>query len=364
MNMAGMVSLVLSIAAGGWAEDDAGKEPIKLIYDGDLGPDPCDFATISMLHEYHKQGHIRLLGVIGATPDPYLASTFQIYNDLYENDIPIAAYSGVPGSVSYSEGAMKRYRGAMKLGCYQQQNEVLHEKYARGGTKTPPGALDTIALYRKLLAATEDNSVIVYAAGQLFNLPPLIASKADAFSPLSGKDLLRSKVSEFYFMGGYFPRSEENKTYSATDKAEWNWWALGEDDLTRQTLEALVALGKPMSYIGAEVGPKVLTGRELVNRLGRDHPTSEAYHLYRPIARGPERKLMKDNPAFDEVALFVCVEGGLGKYFGEVRGSVQVNEKGANTWIPGEGNERYITLLPGVEEELARKINDRVTGKF
>ena len=41
-----------------------------------------------MLHEYHRHGMIELVGVVGETPDSYLASTFSIYNQLYKNDIP------------------------------------------------------------------------------------------------------------------------------------------------------------------------------------------------------------------------------------------------------------------------------------
>ena len=47
-------------------------EPVKLIYDGDIGPDPCDFSTLSMLHQYHNKGMIDLIGVIGSTPDRYV----------------------------------------------------------------------------------------------------------------------------------------------------------------------------------------------------------------------------------------------------------------------------------------------------
>jgi hypothetical protein len=46
----------------------------------------------------------------------------------------------------------------------------------------------------------------------------------------------------------------------------------------------------------------------------------------------------------------------VGEYFSLVRGRVQVNEKGGNTWVADEkGNEAYVTIIPGQEPKL-RKI--------
>jgi inosine-uridine nucleoside N-ribohydrolase len=365
---AGMTGLALGVSNGANAFDQAGisqnNNSIKMIYDGDIGPDPCDFATLSMLHEYHNKEYIDLVGIIGSTPDPYLASTFSIYNQLYDNNIPIAAYNGVSGKVAYSNKVKLTYNMAIKAINYKDQNKTVYEKYGAPQTKTAKDVPCTIELYRRLLSQAEDNSITIYIAGQLFNYPALLSSQSDEISPFTGEELLQKKVKEFVFMGGYFPRSSKNTPYMFTSNAEWNWWALGEPDITKNSLEALIRMGKPITYIGAEIGPRVLTGKELVRRLGREHPTSEAYLLYRPISKGQNNRLRKDNPAYDEVALFVNVEGGIGKYFGEVKGSVRVNRKGANTWVPGDGNQRYITLLPGVEEELVKVITDRVTGKF
>ena len=88
-------------------KEESSVSKIKLIYDGDIGPDPCDFSTLSMLHEYHNKGMIDLVGVVGETPDPYLASTFSIYNQFYGNDIPIGSFNSVPGGVTFSDDVKK-----------------------------------------------------------------------------------------------------------------------------------------------------------------------------------------------------------------------------------------------------------------
>ena len=325
-------------------------EPIKLIYDGDIGPDPCDFSTISMLHEYHNKGFIELLGVVGETPDPYLASTFSIYNQIYGNDIPIAAYDPESSDVDFGEEVIRKYYEAVERGRHATINKTVYEKYGNEETLRSDDVMGTVTLYRKLLSEAEDDSIVIYTAGQLYNFPPLLASGADQYSSLSGEELLKSKLKEFVLMGGYFPESRVNPWYTQNcDGAEWNWWAFGSKNTTRTTISALVKMGKPITYIGAEVGFQVRVGLEMARRLGREHPTTEAFQ-------------MSNNPAYDEIALFVAVEGGIGEFFDTVQGRVQIDEHGANTWIPGEGNERYITLLPDVKQKLRQVITDRITG--
>ena len=43
--------------------DELSTAKIRLIYDGDIGPDPCDFSTLSMLHQFHSKGMIELVAM-------------------------------------------------------------------------------------------------------------------------------------------------------------------------------------------------------------------------------------------------------------------------------------------------------------
>jgi hypothetical protein len=59
------------------------------------------------------------------------------------------------------------------------------------------------------------------------------------------------------------------------------------------------------------------------------------------------------------------VERGVGEYFRLVRGRVQVNEIGANTWEANEkGNEAYVAIIPGQEPKLRKILTDRITGQY
>jgi inosine-uridine nucleoside N-ribohydrolase len=349
--------------------DEPPKAKIKLIYDGDIGPDPCDFSTLSMLHQYHNKGMIDLIGVIGETPDPYLASTFSIYNQLYGNNIPIGAFNGKSGGVKFPLKISLRYKWEMWFNSHQSQNKAIYEKFGNDKTKSADDVLHSVAMYRRLLSEAQDNSITIYAAGQLYNFPALFESGSDQYSTHSGLDLLKQKVKEFVIMGGWFPTSSESPWYGSSNGAEYNWWALGQKNVTKTTIETLVAMEKPITYVGAEQGPRILVGKELTARLGRNHPTTEAYYLFKRIAKvpdhpkGAEPVLKFDNPAFDEIALFYAVEG-VGKYFKRVRGRIHIDEHGANTWIAGEGNENYLSIRIGTEPELREIITDRITGDF
>ena len=343
---------------------------IKLIYDGDIGPDPCDFTTLSMLHEYHRRGLIELLGVAGEAPDPHLASTFSIYNQFYKHDIPIGVSTNKTGGVKFSDAVAKNYQKVVSDCCHADPNKAIFEKFATADTQTTDEVLNAVELYRKLLAAADDNSITIYAAGPLFNFPLLLASPGDKYSPHTGERLLRDKVQQFVFMGGNFPDSVKSK-HHGPEGAEYNWHAWGHPNTTKSALDALAKLGKPITYIGYEQGIRIAVGREVAEKLGRKHPTTESYYQYRSTAKIPPDaadktpQLTSDNPAFDDLGLFVAVEGGVGKYFRAVRGRVQVNEKGANTWLPDEeGLEAYITIIPGKEEKLSKIIAERITGSY
>ncbi len=337
---------------------------IKLIYDGDVGPDPCDFTTLSMLHEYHRRGMIDVIGMIGAVPDPYAASTFRTYNRIYGNEIPIGAWSHGSDDVTFDWRARLMYRIAHLVTTHANPNEVIHDRYSTDASedhREVPGAVEA---YRMLLAEAEADSITIYAAGQLFNFPFLLDSPGDRHSPLDGEALLRSKVHEFVFMGGYFPISSDFPLYSFTSGAEYNWWALRQEGVTRQTIERLVKMEKPITYVGFEVGERVRVGAEIVRRLGRDHPTSDAFYQYRATRPAEDEAQVAENPSFDDVALYHIVEGGMGSYFGSVFGRVRIHESGANSWTESGRRERYLTLLPDIEAELAEIITNRVSGEF
>jgi inosine-uridine nucleoside N-ribohydrolase len=337
---------------------------LRVIFDADIGPDPTDFTTISMLHEYHERGMIELVATIGETPDPLLASTFSVYNRLHGHDVPIGAPIDGGGDLAFEERGRVAYDLTMQVVTRRNQNEVIRERYG-DSSRADPAVPTPVECYRRLLAAASESDITIFAAGQLFNLPALLDSPPDEHSPLSGEELVRRSVKGLHFMGGAFPSSVdvlEPGIANVTGGAEWNFWALNMRGVTAAALGRLSALGIPMTFVGWEVGIRVLAGREIIDRLGRDHPSSEAYFQYVSTSEdGTE--LTDENPAYDDVALFHLVEGETGSWFGEVRGRPVIDDVGVNTWAE-DGSHRYITLQPGVEAEMRALVTDRITGRF
>lgn len=337
------------------------NDRLFVIFDADLGPDPCDFSTLSMVHEYHRRDMIELLAVIGATPDPDLASTFAVYNRLYDNDIAIGAPIDGNGDLAFGQRGQKAYDRAISGTTHRRQNEMIRERYGDAST-TAPHTTPPVECYRRVLSANQDRDISIFAAGPLFNLPALLDSGPDEISSLRGDELVAGAVKTLHIMGGAFPSSAEIIRNPWTDGAEWNFWALDTPAVTATALDRMSALGVAMTFVGYEVGKPVVVGHEVVRRLGRDHPTSESYLQYVFSSKGGI-ELAFENPAFDKVALFQMVEGDTGDWFGEVKGRPVISDTGINTWH-ADGPHRYITLRSGAQDELTDLINDRITGHY
>ena len=68
---------------------------------------------------------------------------------------------------------------------------------------------DAKYLYRKILAAQPDRSVVISSVGLLTNLEDLMKTGPDEFSPLDGKALLAKKVRLIGMMAGEYPSGRE-----------------------------------------------------------------------------------------------------------------------------------------------------------
>lgn len=95
---------------------------------------------------------------------------------------------------------------------------------------------------------------------------------------------------------------------------------------------------------------------------GRHHPTTDAFYLSTFLTNEEGDELVKENPAYDELALFRLVEDGVGRYFDRIEGTLIVDEHGANRWAPNASNESYLVIRDGMETELAALLTDRIIG--
>lgn len=142
----------------------------KVILDTDIDSDVDDVQALAMLHAYQKMGKIDLLGVIVTSPDSYAYRCADAINTYYgHSDIPIGCL-----------------RGQGNWGSFSKYTRKVSEEFPHALTSVENTVLSA-ELYRKLLAKSGDDSVIIVTIGHLSSLRDLLQSEGDEISPLSRK---------------------------------------------------------------------------------------------------------------------------------------------------------------------------------
>ncbi|MBQ2621985.1 MAG: nucleoside hydrolase [Thermoguttaceae bacterium] len=171
---------------------DSADKPVKLIYDTDIGGDIDDALALAILHNMVKRGQIELVGVTITKSNIYAAKFCKAFNIQYGHpDVPIGLIKNGPRP---DDGKYAR--------------KVIEMKNEDGSAKFPVPAdwepEDSVVLLRKLLAAAEDNSIVIAQVGMSTNLARLMDTPGDDISPLTGMELAAKKVRLVVAMAGAF----------------------------------------------------------------------------------------------------------------------------------------------------------------
>ena len=127
--------------------------------------------------------------------------------------------------------------------------------------------MSPVELYRSVLSSAADNSLHLISIGFLTNLADLLKSDKDDISDLSGQELVRSKVSEFVVMGGYYPSGWE-----------FNFGG-GDPESTIYVIENWPK-EVPITFSGGELGGNIYSGQNLAQCSPLDSPILAAYQWY------------------------------------------------------------------------------------
>lgn len=168
------------------------KDPVKVIFDTDMGNDSDDALALAILHNMVERGKCELLGITLTKCNPYAAKYCKAFNIQYGRpDIPIGL---VKDGKETHDGRYVR--------------KIMELKKADGSVAFPiPEGWepeDSVVLLRKLLAAAEDHSIVIVQVGFSTNLARLLDTPADDISPLTGKELAAKKVRLVSAMAGAF----------------------------------------------------------------------------------------------------------------------------------------------------------------
>lgn len=307
--------ITVLIVTGCSVKQDQKNKPVPIIFDTDIGPDYDDVGAITILHALAQKGEAKILATVADNKYDGIAAVLNLFNTYWkEPDIPI----GVPKQKAVSKADRQHW------------TDTILAKYPHE-IKSNDAVPGSVEVYRKVLAAQPDTSVVVVSVGFLTNLSNLLKSDPDEHSPLSGIQLVRKKVKLLVCMAGKYPSGKEFNMYYDPPASQYvctNW-------------------PTPVIFSGWEIGSKVKTGLPLVGDNSiQNNPAKDVFRISIPMS--PEDSAGRSS--WDEITTLVAVRG-YKPYFTLQSGRVIVNNDGSNSWN-NNGNGHYYLVQKSTPEKL------------
>lgn len=312
--------VVCDLSAADKTLTNSAKHSVRLILDTDLGPDYDDVGAMALMHALADSGQVKILGVLSSNHDEQVVPCIEVLNTYFQRpDIPVGAPKS-EGGVSMGDGHKVHW------------TELLPAKYPHKTAKTSD-APDAVKVYREILSKQPDHSVVICTIGFFTNLRDLLLSKADEYSPLSGKALVAKKVNHVVSMAAAFPKGREFNVYcdAGASKMVFDQWPT------------------EIIFSGFEIGDKILIGKRLVKMDIQNNPVKDVYETC--FAEGdPDGR-----QSWDLTAVLVAVKG-YSPYYKIERGTVKVvGNDGSNEWTPNtKGN--HLRLIEKVPHQIMAEI--------
>ena len=317
------------------------RSPIpKVIFDTDMYTDFDDVGALACLHALADAGECEILATVANTRDCLSVAMCEIINSYYGRPgIPVGCSKEIGKSGAEPEH-MRRYAATV-------------EKYARWVRhRNSNDAPDANIVYRRVLAAQPDSSVVVCSVGFLTNLRRLIETKPDDISPLDGRALVAKKVKLWVAMACKYP---DGKEYNSMTDAE-------------SSRIAIENWPTPVVFTDFEYGRDCFAGRALAESGRSDSPVADVFAGNIPtreeIRRDSALQLrrsygMGGRSAWDETAVLIAVRG-TEPYFNVERGTYRmVGNDGANEWAPDAENGPHLRVTERMPKaEVGRVIDE------
>jgi pyrimidine-specific ribonucleoside hydrolase len=286
---------------------DGQQQPVKVIFDSDMGPDYDDVGALTMLHAFADKGEAELLATIASTQYNGVATVFDILNTYFKRpDLPI----GVPKGE------------ALQLKDFQHWTDTLIARYPHS-IKTNEDAADAVALYRKILASQPDRSVTITTVGFLTNIAALLQSPPDEYSAMNGIALVEKKVFNLVSMAGAFPSGHEFNV--KMDAASAN--------------VVFQHFPRAIFFSGVEIGFPLKTGLQLINNARiSNSPVKDVYR----ICMAMSKEDVNGRSSWDQTAVLIAVRGHE-PWYNVREGKIISDADGRNTWDEHEKGHFYIT---------------------
>lgn len=309
-------------------------EPVKVIFDTDLGNDIDDVLALQMLVNYHKRGMISLDAVTISKfnkKSVLFADGYLGFNDM-EADLGFAHNGVTPEDYAYLVPTLSaEYQGRM----------VIEPKVDTSSVE------EGYVLMRRKLAEAPDSSVVIIAVGPMTNMGRLVESGPDSITSLDGVSLVRQKVREVVLMAGMFEKEGRFPEYNVVC-----------DIPAAQALFEKCPV--PLIVSGFEIGGRVLYPHESV--LG-DFGDPESHPL--PIAYSHYSQMPYDRQTWDLTAVYQAVEPDNSLIRNSQAGKIHIDDEGYSIFEPAEGGTHHFLLLDDKDiNSLRDTLVTRVAGRF
>ncbi len=297
----------------------AAREPVRLIFDTDMGNDIDDALALGLIHALESRGECKLLAVTLTKENVYSAPFVDVVNTFYgRGGIPIGTVRGgpTPGEGNYTR----------KVATAKDGRRLRYPRKLRSGRDAP----EATALLRKVLAAQPDGSVVIVQVGFSTNLARLLDSQPDERSPLDGVALVRKKVRLLSVMAGSpkFPEYNVKEDIASAQKLVARW--------PTAIVFSPFEVGKVIKYPAASIQQDF--------GFVAHHPLKEAYEAY--------KKMPYDRETWDLTSVLHAVRPARG-YFGlTAAGAATIGDKGIMRFQEKRGGRHR--LLTVTKEQIVR----------
>jgi inosine-uridine nucleoside N-ribohydrolase len=310
MKKIGFILMCAVVMMTAYSCGDRKNAPVSVIFDSDMGCDYDDIGALTVLHALADSGEARILATLVCHQSLAQNINMDVINRYYGRpDLPLG-----------------RPLNGMLNDCGEQWVGALGARFPHrlNAIEDVPEAVE---VYRRILSAEPDHSVVVVTVGILSNLSNLLQSPPDKYSSLDGKQLVAKKVKHLVAMAGTFPQGRESNAL---------WDAPATIVVAEQWPTRII-------FSGWEIGNKIVTGKRLRESNIKNTPAKDIYTI---CGQGQP----KGRESWDQTAVLVAVRG-VDKYFNTVKGKIQVEANGANTWIDDpNGQHEYLTWKMSPEE--------------
>lgn len=319
--LAGVGLVVLGGVSRTEGAEPAGQEPVRLIFDTDIGNDVDDTMALAVIHALANRRECELVAVTVTKDNPYAARMVDLLNTFYGRpDVPIGVVRG--GKTPEDGRYLRQVVSAEEEGRPRYPHRLTDAQHLPDATE----------LLRRTLSAQPDASVVIVQVGFSTNLARLLDSPPDAISPWDGKTLVQKKVRLLSAMAGAFAEDLQKRRFR-------------EYNVATDVLSAQKVFGQwptPIVASGYEIGQAIRYPAVSIQQDYRSvahHPVVEAYRYYRGLEH--------DQATFDLTSVLYAVRPERGYFDLSPTGWIRVEDDGFARFEPDpKGQHRYLLVSP------------------